>query len=375
MQTGIFPPCMKLTAQIRLNPSVEQAAILLATMETSNAACNAISDYAWSEKVFSKFKLQKAIYYDIKERFELTAQVVVRGLGKVADTYKADKKRKHEFRKRGAVIYDSSILKYFTERREVSIWTLDGRARIPYSVGGPHARLLEYQKGESDLVYRKGRHGRPSQFFLLATCDVPESDEVLVDDVLGIDLGIVEIATTSDGDSFNGALVEAKRQWYAERRRMLQSVGTKSAKRYLKRLAGKEKRFRANVNHVISKTLVQRAQHTKRAIALEDLSGIRTRTRVRKAQRARHHSWSFFQLRAFLTYKSILAGVPVVLVDPRNTSRTCSTCGHCEKKNRKSQSQFVCRSCGHSIGADWNASINIAARGAVNLPMVSRPAA
>ncbi|MFB3131634.1 MAG: RNA-guided endonuclease TnpB family protein, partial [Rhodothermales bacterium] len=80
-------------------------------METSNAACNAISDYAWSEKVFSKFKLQKAIYYDIKERFELTAQVVVRGLGKVADTYKADKKRKHEFRKRGAVIYDSRILK------------------------------------------------------------------------------------------------------------------------------------------------------------------------------------------------------------------------------------------------------------------------
>ncbi len=212
MRTGDVPPCMKLTAQIRLDPTAEQAAILLETMETANAACNAISEYAWSEKVFSKFKLQKAIYYDIKERFALTAQVVVRCLGKVADTYKADKKRPHQFRKRGAVVYDSRILKYFTEREEVSIWTLDGRARIPYKVGGPHARLLEYQKGESDLVYRPPKGSGKGFFFLLATCDVPEDDETLVDDVLGIDLGIVEIATTSDGDRFNGALVEAKRQ-------------------------------------------------------------------------------------------------------------------------------------------------------------------
>ena len=369
MRTSDITPCMKLTAQIRLNPTQEQAAILLATMERANAACNAISEYAWSEKVFSKFKLQKAIYYHIKGRFELTAQVVVRCLGKVADTYKADKKRKHLFRKRGAVVYDSRILKYFTDRQEVSIWTLDGRARIPYSVGGPHARMLAYQRGESDLLYRKGR------FYLLATCDVPESDETLVDDVLGVDLGIVEIATTSDGDSVNGERVEAKRQWYAERRAILQSVGTDSAKRHLKRLSGKERRFRADVNHVISKDLVQKAKRTKRAIALEDLSGIRTRTRVRKAQRARHHSWSFHQLRAFIVYKAILAGVPVVLVDPRNTSRTCSVCGHCEKKNRKSQSAFLCRACGHSMNADWNASINIAARGVVNLPMVSRHAA
>jgi len=369
LRVGEIPNSMKLTAQIRLNPTQEQAAILLETMETANAACNAISDYAWETKTFTAFKLHRAVYHETRQRFPLSAQVVVRCLGKVADTYKSDKKRKHEFRARGAVVYDSRILKHYTDRQEVSIWTLDGRARIPYSVGGPHARMLEHQRGESDLVYRRG------MFFLLATCDVPEDDRALVDDVLGIDLGIVEIATDSTGESFNGLLVEAKRQWYAGRRAILQSVGTRSAKCHLKRLAGKEKRFRADVNHCISKHLVKKAKDTGCAIALEDLSGIRDRVTVRRAQRARHHSWSFFQLRAFLAYKAILAGVPVVLVDPRNTSRTCHKCGHCEKKNRKSQSEFVCRSCGHSAGADFNAACNIAARGVVNLPMVSSLAA
>ncbi|MCH8961782.1 MAG: transposase, partial [Bacteroidetes bacterium] len=193
---------MKLTAQIRLNPTQEQAAILLETMETANAVCHAISEYAWDTQVFTAFKLHRALYHETRQRFPLSAQVVVRCLGKVADTYKADKKKVHTFRKRGAVVYDSRILKYFTEREEVSIWTMGGRERIAYSVGEHHARLLAYQQGESDLIYRKGRDGHLSQFYLLATCDVPEADETLVDDVLGIDLGIVEIATTSDGDSF-----------------------------------------------------------------------------------------------------------------------------------------------------------------------------
>ncbi len=147
---------MKLTAQIRLNPTQEQAAILLETMETANAACHAISEYAWETQVFTAFKLHRALYHETRQRFPLSAQVVVRCLGKMADTYKADKKKVHTFRKRGAVVYDSRILKYFTDREEVSIWTLSGRERIPYSAGGPHAKMLLAQRGESDLVYRRG---------------------------------------------------------------------------------------------------------------------------------------------------------------------------------------------------------------------------
>ena len=80
--------------------------------------------------------------------------------------------------------------------------------------------------------------------------------------------------------------------------------------------------------------------------------------------------WAFHQLRAFIEYKAELAGIPVVKVDPRNTSRTCNACGHCDKANRQSQSQFVCRSCGHSDNADYNAAKNIRDRGYVNVPMV-----
>lgn len=294
---------MKLTAQSRLDPSPLQADLLLRTMEAANAACNAISEHAWFAKTFSKFGLQRAIYRDIRERFSLSAQVVVRCLGKVADAYKLDKARNHAcrakraFRKHGGIAYDSRILRYYTERRELSIWTMGGRERIAYTVGEHHARLLAYQQGESDLIYRKGR------VYLLAT-DVPEEDEEAVDGVPGVDLGIVEIATTSDGDSQSGDEIEAKRQWYAKRRAVLQSVGTKSAKRRLRGLSGRERRFRADVNHRISKTLVREAKDTKRAIALEDLTGIRARTTVRHGQRARHHSWSFYQLRQFIDYKA-----------------------------------------------------------------------
>jgi putative transposase len=69
--------------------------------------------------------------------------------------------------------------------------------------------------------------------------------------------------------------------------------------------------------------------------------------------------WSFFQLRSFVEYKAQLVGVPIVLVDPRNTSRTCNVCGHCEKANRKSQAEFLCKHCGHSANADLNAARNI----------------
>jgi len=293
---------MKLTAQILLKPTPVQAALLLQTMEAANAACDAISEYAWREKVFSKFKIQSAIYYEIKKRFGISAQVVIRCISKVCDL-------------------------------------------------------------------------RNGLFFLLATCAVPEEDDEAVDGVLGIDLGIKELATDGDGDHFSGEGVEAKRLWYSERRAALQSVGTPSAKRRLKKLSGRERRFRRDINHQISKRLVEKAKDTGRAIALEDLGGIRDRVTVRKSQRARHHSWSFFQLRSFIEYKAKRAGVPLVLVDPRNTSRRCSVCGHCEKKNRKTQSEFVCRSCGHSMNADVNAALNIGAKGAFNLPMVSSIAA
>jgi putative transposase len=115
-----------------------------------------------------------------------------------------------------------------------------------------------------------------------------------------------------------------------------------------------------NVNHTISKQLVKKAQRTNRAIALEDLTGIRDRVRARRSQRRKLHSWAFAQLGQFISYKAELAGVPVVFVDPAYTSQTCANCGYISRSNRKSQDSFLCVECGFSAHADTNAAINIA---------------
>jgi IS605 OrfB family transposase len=116
---------------------------------------------------------------------------------------------------------------------------------------------------------------------------------------------------------------------------------------------------------------VAKAKDTRSGIALEDLKGIRESITVRKAQRRQHTSWAFDQLRRFIEYKAKLNGVPVVFVDPRNTSRECPKCGYTSKSNRKTQSGFVCNSCGFAGLADYVAALNIKRRAAGNQPYVA----
>ena len=141
----------------------------------------------------------------------------------------------------------------------------------------------------------------------------------------------------------------------------------KSAKRHLKRISKTERKFKRNTNHIIRKRIVSEASKAQKGIAIEDLQNFKKT--VRKEDRDKHGKWAFNQLMQFILYKAKIAGVPVALVDPRNTSRTCSKCGHCEKGNRKSQSDFYCKHCGFAINADINSSINIKNRAisAINL--------
>jgi len=152
---------------------------------------------------------------------------------------------------------------------------------------------------------------------------------------------------------------------------MVYLISKQPSARALRSVAGREARFKRCTNHVISKQIVGVAKGTKRAVALEDLKGIRTRTTVRHGQRDRASKWAYNQLRAFIEYKAKLAGVPVLLVDPRNTSRRCSVCGHTEKGNRPSRAVFRCRACGYSGDADLNGAENIRWRAEVNQPIVS----
>jgi IS605 OrfB family transposase len=138
-------------------------------------------------------------------------------------------------------------------------------------------------------------------------------------------------------------------------------------------MARREARFQRDINHIVAKALVAKAKGSRKALAVEDLTGINGRTTVRRDQRQQRMSWAFSQLRQFVAYKAQAAGVRVVLVDPRNTSRACSACGFCHKGNRPDQAHFRCLQCGFTAPADYNAALNIATRAAVNRPIVLPP--
>jgi IS605 OrfB family transposase len=354
---------MKQTLLVKLAPTPDQHAALLRTLETFNAACNAIAAVAFAEQCASKFDLQKLVYYDIRAQFGLSAQMTIRAISKVSEAYKRDKQAQPRFRPHGAMVYDERILS-FPRIDRASLLTLEGRIEVPFRFGAYAEGMLQRKRGQADLLYRH------DTFFLAITVDAPETTPANTAEFVGVDLGIIQLATTSDGEFLNHstgpkhAHVNEVRARYSRFRQKLQRKGTRSAKRLLRKRSGRERRFVRDVNHCLSKAIVSTAKGTQRGIALEDLKGIRERTgkTVGKRHRRVLHTWSFFQLRAFIAYKAALAGVRVVYVNPAYTSQTCSACGHCEQANRSSQSKFLCRSCGFSAHADVNAAVNIRAR-------------
>jgi IS605 OrfB family transposase len=353
---------VKLTVCLKLQTPPADKAALLATLESANAAANTISEIAWKSGTFGQYALHKECYHALRASTDLAAQLIVRVIAKVADAYKLDRERQRRFRPHGSIAYDDRILRYGEDR--VSLWTVAGRLAIPFVCGDRERRLLACRQGESDLVYRRGT------FYLFATVNYEEPAEGPVEDVIGVDLGIVNIAVDSDGERHSGALVNSLRHRHRRLRAKLSRKFTASARRLYNRRKRKERRFASHVNHRISKRLVAAAQRTKRAVALEDLGGIRDRVRARKPQRATLSSWSFAQLREFIEYKARMAGVRVVFVDPRNSSRTCPVCGHCEQANRVSQDRFLCKQCNLAGLPDFFAALVLRDRGRA---VLSRP--
>jgi|SRR5450631_431520 len=358
---------MKLVINLKLNPDVQQQRALQDTLERCNAACNWLSEVAYKENTIKQFALQKLTYRQCREDYGLTAQAAIRCISKVADAYKlkdADKTQRN-FRKWSAQPYDDRIFR-FGKGDTVNLWTIAGRQTIPFECGEYQRKLIPYRKGEVDLMFIKAK------WYASCVIDVDDAEPFApTGGVLGVDLGIVQIASDSDGEQFSGDKIEVVRKRYHTLRQQLQKKGTKSAKRHLKRIAKNEANFRSETNHVISKKLVEKAKGTFRSINLEELKGIRERITVRKNQRAKQSGWAFYQLQQYIAYKSKLCGVTVNFVDPRYTSQSCSVCGHTAKANRKSQAVFVCKSCNHNQNADINAAKNISLRAAVNPPIVA----
>ena len=248
-------------------------------------------------------------------------------------------------------LYDQRILSW-KRLESASILTLKGRILVPIRVGEYQKARMDRIRGQADLLLRNRK------FYLAVIVDAPEASQYDPVGALGVDLGIINLAVDSDGTAYKGQDVDKVMHRMDRIKATLQKRGTKSAKRRLKHLSGREARFRRNM----SKRLMATAKDTGRAIVLENLKGIRGQTTVRKAQHRRHNSWSFHQLRQFIEYKAKLAGVPVIYVNPRGTSHTCPRCGLQAKHNRPTRDRFECVRCGLAGPADYIAALNIAAR-------------
>lgn len=353
------------TIVCRLTPTPEQASEMDATLRAFASACDFAADVARRIGSTNKVKVQHAAYKDIREQFGLSANLAIRAIARACAALKVPEKMHSTFDPT-SIDYDARIFAFQEWNWTFGLTLLGGRRKI-------HTRLVDHQK--SLLKGRKPtsatlvkRHD--GVFFLHVQIKDEAPPEIKVKGTIGVDLGVKNLAATDDGETFSGDDVEACRQRYRNRRKGLNKCGTKNARRRLRKIRKRESNFRKDVNHRISNKIVAKAKGTGSAIGLEDLQGIRDRTTAKKAdERSRRHGWAFYQLRTFIAYKAAREGIPVIPVDPRNTSRTCSVCGHCEKGNRKSRDEFACRHCGFESCADINAARNIKLRAQVMVPM------
>ncbi|WP_129628432.1 RNA-guided endonuclease InsQ/TnpB family protein [Candidatus Oscillochloris fontis] len=352
------------TVCCKLSLDADAVTAIRATAEAFNAAATYCASVAWEEHIINKNKLHHVVYGSTRVNYGLGAQLACCARDKAAEAVRAARAKDHAtcptFKPDSAIRYDARTYRLMSLDR-VSLNTLTGRVVGHMVLGAFQRRYLydtSWKVGGAELVQRDG------QFYLhmTQTKASPKPDEPT--GFLGVDLGIVNLAADSEGETYSGADVQRVRERRFQHRQRLQTANTRRARWRLRKNARKESRFQRDVNHCISKALVQKARTARKALAVEDLTKIRERVTVRRAQRRARHSWAFRQLRSFLAYKAAQAGVVLVAVDPRNTSRTCAVCGYCEKANRPDRSHFRCLSCGHTAAADTNAAVNIASRAA-----------
>lgn len=348
---------MKLTLKIKLLPTKEQTESLLDTIKKANTICNTISEIAWENKVFNQFRLHHLCYHKLKSCSNLSAQMLVRAISKVADAYKINKKIKRHFKLFGSIAYDSRILSY-KSNNAISIWSINGRLKIPFICH--NQKYFPYIKGEAALIYKKGK------FFLFQVVDVPDVEIDDVEEFIGVDFGIINIATTSDGINHSAKWMNQYREKQQKIRSSIQRKGTRNARKLLKRISGRERTTAIIINHTISKSIVQSAKNQGKGISIENLTNIKFRFKYRhKPFRKKFGNWSYYQLRQFLEYKSGLRGIPLVVVNPAYTSQICNKCKHIGKRTNK---VFKCTNPNCKVDildADINASYNIALLGAV----------
>jgi putative transposase len=394
-----------LTTKLKLTTTAEQFAALRATQLAYRDALNFVSRYSFEHgKISSNAGLQKGTYYDVRAQFNLPAQMMCSVMREVAATYKgywSKAKQNAAARKAGHTrkrykgldrppTFVSPTLTYqhrkdysFKANQQVSLLTLDGRVVVSYQSYHEHVTLLQHgaEIGTARLWYDKAR----KQYYLLVSFEVERPDPTPQQhtQVVGVDVGVRYLAVTSDykGDPtfHSGKQVRNQANHYARLRKRLQKKGTRSAIRRLVTISGRERRLKANANHTISRRIVQ--EHPHALIGLEQLTGIRERTkrrthkrknngtgierasiRQRKSNRV-YSQWSFAELHGMLAYKAVLSGSMVVRVEADYTSKGCPKCGHIDEANRPNNGLlFCCANCHYRLHADLIGARNIVMR-------------
>lgn len=363
----------------KLQPTQEQSQKIEATLSTFADACNFINTSV-DPKLVNNVRIQTLIYGQVRSQFELSANLTIRAIGRVCanrKTAKLKKKPVKDFRPTSAD-YDARIFAFREKDWTASLTLVGGREHIKMDVGNYQRGKLKGKKPTSATLCKH----RDGSYYIHIQVKDEAPEPIDSEDVIGVDLGRRDIAVTSDGNKWDGKAIQAVRDKFSKVRASLQrkaSKGTRSTRRrarqVLQRLSGREKRYQSWLNHGISRTIVNQAKSENKSIAIEDLTGIRDRTNQEprsKTERRRSNSWSFYQLRMFLEYKAIQAGVKLVKVNPAYTSQNCHKCNHIHPvkgKSYRSGKKFNCGHCDWHGDADLNGAFNIAALGVV----VSQP--
>ena len=354
-----------LTAKIQISVNTDSKVLLDKTMSVYSDACNYVSDYVFRTHDLKQLSLNKALYTTLRGKFGLKSQMAQSVFKTVIARYKTILENQKEWLKPSFRKPQYDLVwnrDYSLTQNCFSVNTLTGRVKLPYFAEGMSKYFdhAVYRFGTAKLVNKRGKYF----LHIPVTYDVEESKISDICNVVGIDRGINFVVATYDSKHrsgfINGKTIKQKRAHYSKLRKELQMRQTPSARRRLKAVGQRENRWMQDVNHQVSKALVEsNPKHT--LFVLEDLSGVRNATeRVRTKDRYVSVSWSFYDLEQKLIYKAKQNQSAVIKVDPRYTSQCCPVCGHIEKANRNKKIHlFTCRNCGYRSNDDRIGAMNL----------------
>ena len=330
---------MTITAKVQIAATDADKVLLDETMSVYRDACNYVSGYVFQTHDLKQFSLNKVLYSTLREKFGLKSQMAQSVLKTVIARYRTILENQNKwirptFKKpQYDLVWNRD---YSLTQNCFSVNTLNGRVKLPYFAEGMSKYFDHtiYRFGTAKLTNKHGKY----YLHIPVTYDVEESNISDICNVVGIDRGINFVVATYDSHHksgfVSGKAIKQKRANYSKLRKELQMRQTPSSRRRLKAIGHRENRWMQDVNHCVSKALVENnPKHT--LFVLEDLSGIRNATeRVKTKDRYVSVSWSFYDLEQKLIYKAKQNQSSVIKVDPRYTSQCCPVCGHTEKSNR-----------------------------------------